>query len=48
MDGVLSPAEFEKAVTMAMDGCKKIYQMQKEALKTKYMAIKETEKETEE
>jgi len=47
-DGVLSPAEFEKAVTMAMDGCKKIYQMQKEALKTKYMAIKETEKETEE
>lgn len=48
MDGVLSPAEFEKAVTMTMDGCKKIYQMQKEALKTKYMAIKETEKETEE
>ncbi len=27
---------------------KKIYQMQKEALKTKYMVTKETEKETEE
>lgn len=48
MDGILAPAEFEKAVTMAMDGCKKIYQMQKEALKTKYMVVKETEKETEE
>ena len=49
MDGILAPAEFEKAVTMAMDGCKKIYQMQKEALKTKYMVTtKETEKETEE
>jgi exosome complex component RRP41 len=48
MDGILAPAEFEKAVTMAMDGCKKIYQMQKEALKTKYMVVKETEKEIEE
>ena len=37
MDGILAPAEFEKAVNMAMDGCKKIYEMQKEALKTKYM-----------
>jgi exosome complex component RRP41 len=48
MDGILAPAEFEKAVSMAMEGCKKIYQMQKEALKTKYMVTKETEKETEE
>jgi exosome complex component RRP41 len=48
MDGILSPAEFEKAVSMAMDGCKKIYQMQKEALKTKYMVVKETDKEIEE
>src|SRR5512143_3173179 len=37
MDGILAPDEFEKAVNMAMDGCRKIYQMQKEALKTKYM-----------
>jgi exosome complex component RRP41 len=43
MDGILEPAEFEKAVYMAMDGCKKIYEMQKEALKTKYMVVKEVE-----
>jgi archaeal exosome-like complex exonuclease 1 len=48
MDGILAPAEFEKAVSMAMDGCKKIYQMQKEALKTKYMVTQQTDKETEE
>jgi exosome complex component RRP41 len=41
MDGILTPEEFEKAVSMAMEGCKQIYVMQKEALKTKYMAIKE-------
>ena len=41
MDGILAPDEFEKAVNMAMDGCKKIYAMQKEALKTKYMVVKE-------
>jgi len=43
MDGILSPDEFEKAVDMAMVGCKKIYEMQKEALKTKYMVVKEVE-----
>jgi exosome complex component RRP41 len=43
MDGILSPDEFEKAVNMAMDGCKKIYTLQKEALKTKYMVVKEVE-----
>jgi exosome complex component RRP41 len=41
MDGILTPDEFEQAVNMAMEGCKKIYAMQKEALKTKYMTIKE-------
>jgi len=41
MDGVLTPEEFEKAVNMAVEGCKKIYQMQKEALRTKYMTVKE-------
>jgi len=30
---------------MAMEGCKKIYAMQKEALKTKYMNVKEEAKE---
>ncbi len=43
MDGILTPAEFEKAVNMAMDGCKKIYELQKEALKTKYKVVKEVE-----
>ena len=47
MDGILTPEEFEKAVNMAMDGCKKIYAMQKEALKTKYMNVKEENKEEE-
>ena len=41
MDGILSPDEFEQAVNLAMEGCKKIYVMQKEALKTKYMTVKE-------
>ncbi|MCX8151125.1 MAG: exosome complex exonuclease Rrp41 [Candidatus Bathyarchaeota archaeon] len=49
MDGILTHAEFEKAVNMAIDGCKKIYALQKEALKTKYMHIKEeTQEEVEE
>jgi len=43
MDGVLAPDEFEKAVNMAMEGCKQIYVTQKEALKTKYMVVKEAE-----
>jgi exosome complex component RRP41 len=43
MDGILKPEEFEEAVNMAMEGCRKIYVMQKEALKTKYMTVKEVE-----
>jgi exosome complex component RRP41 len=45
MDGILTSEEFEKAINMAMDGCKKIYEMQKEALKTKYMVVKEVGEE---
>ncbi len=41
MDGVLAPEEFETAVNMAVEGCKKIYLLQKEALRTKYMTVKE-------
>ena len=41
MDGVLAPEEFDSAVSLAVEGCKKIYLMQKEALRTKYMAVKE-------
>ena len=45
MDGILTPAEFETAVSMAIDGCKKIYAMQKEALRAKYMTVKEEAEE---
>lgn len=45
MDGSLTLEEFEKAIKMAMEGCRKIYEIQKEALKAKYVTIKEeTEK----
>jgi exosome complex component RRP41 len=39
MDGILTPEEFESAVNLAIEGCKKIYVMQKEVLKTKYMNV---------
>jgi len=45
MDGILTPEEFEKAVNLAIEGCKKIYALQKEALKTKYINIKEEAEE---
>jgi len=45
MDGNLTPEEFEKAMNMAMDGCKKINEMQKEPLKNKYMVVKEEAEE---
>jgi exosome complex component RRP41 len=45
MDGVLAPEEFEEALNMAVEGCKKIYVMQKDALRNKYMNAKEPEVE---
>lgn len=45
MDGKLSPKEFDEAVKMAIEGCKKIYDIQKEALKTKYKIIEQEEVE---
>jgi exosome complex component RRP41 len=47
MDGKLTQEEFEKAVSMALDGCRQIYTMQKEALKSKYMNVSEETKEEE-
>lgn len=41
MDGNLTIKEFEQVVNMAAEGCKKIYKLQKEALKTKYIAASE-------
>jgi exosome complex component RRP41 len=45
MDGNLSVDEFETAVNMAVDGCKQIYALQKEALKSKYITVEEAEEE---
>jgi exosome complex component RRP41 len=45
MDGILSLDEFESSVNLALDGCKQIYAMQKEALKTKYVEVKDGSKE---
>ncbi|MGB9854177.1 MAG: exosome complex exonuclease Rrp41 [Candidatus Bathyarchaeales archaeon] len=43
MDGILTSEEFEKAVNLAIEGCRKIYALQKEALRAKYVSIKEVE-----
>ena len=43
MDGILTLEEFENAVNLALEACKKIYAMQKETLKTKYVSVKEVE-----
>jgi exosome complex component RRP41 len=45
MDGNLSIEEFENAINMALDGCKQLYALQKEALKSKYVAVEEAEEE---
>jgi len=45
MDGGLLVDEFENAVNMAIDGCKQLYNLQKEALKSKYVAVEEDEEE---
>lgn len=41
MDGMLTIDEFEQVVNLALQGCKQIYALQKEALKSKYVAVKE-------
>jgi exosome complex component RRP41 len=43
MDGILTHEEFEKAVNLALEGCRKIYALQKEALRAKYISVKEVE-----
>ena len=41
MDGSLAIEEFEKVVDLALDGCKQLYTLQKEALRSKYVTDKE-------
>lgn len=36
MDGILTPKETLESIEMAIEGCKKVYEVQKEALKKKY------------
>jgi exosome complex component RRP41 len=45
MDGSLSVGEFEKTINMALDGCKQLYTLQKETLKSKYVAVEEAKEE---
>lgn len=45
MDGKLTQEEFETAVNLAIEGCKQISVMQKEALKAKYVGVKEEAEE---
>ena len=47
MDGQLTPEEFEQAFNLALEGCRKIYELQKQSLKAKYLAIKEAVEEAE-
>ncbi len=41
MDGQLTLEEFEKTISLSLEGCKQLYLLQKEALKVKYVAVKE-------
>jgi len=43
MDGILTSEEFETAINLALEGCRKIYTQQKDVLKEKYVGVKESE-----
>jgi exosome complex component RRP41 len=45
MDGSLTIEEFEKTINLALEGCKQLYALQKEALKSKYVDVKEAVEE---
>lgn len=45
MDGILTIDELEHVMNMAVEGCKQIHKLQKEALKAKYVAVKEEAEE---
>ncbi|MGQ9679637.1 MAG: exosome complex exonuclease Rrp41 [Candidatus Bathyarchaeia archaeon] len=47
MDGLLTAEELEQCISLSIEGCKKIYEMQREAIKKRYVAeknVKEIEK----
>jgi len=48
MDGMLTSEEFEQVFNLALEGCKQVNQLQKEALRKKYVAVKEEAEKEEE
>ena len=48
MDGILSPEELEQCIDLGIEGCKQIYEVQREALKKKYGGEKKEEEKKEE
>ena len=47
MDGSLTEEEFVQAMKISTDACRKIYEMQREALKTKYHIARDVEEKDE-
>ncbi len=45
MDGQMTLDEFQTAINLSLEGCKQLYQMQKEALREKYVTAKEEDEE---
>jgi hypothetical protein len=41
MDGSLTEDEFKQALDMSIDACRRIYEMQREALRQKYHIVKD-------
>ncbi len=41
MDGQLDLQEFEQIINLSLEGCKQLYELQKQAIKAKYEAVKE-------
>jgi len=48
MDGSMTEDEFKQALDMAVDACRRIYEMQREALRQKYHLVKEESEAKEE
>lgn len=43
MDGDFEPDDFEKALDLAIEGCKQVYEKQRQALEEKYAKVEENE-----
>lgn len=41
LDGIFSPEEFERSLELAQQGCRQLYELQREAIKEKYKTIRE-------